>query len=89
MQTLAPWFRDRVAAPSGLEAVPAQALMWGAFSPQTGVKSAIGAPKLEILSTQIGKLATRLGISPEHARDLVVAGKAGAFSGGGQVGGGA
>jgi hypothetical protein len=85
MQTLAPWWRDRVAGPAGLESVPAQALAWGAFSPQTGVKSAIGAPKLEILSTQIGKLADRLGISPEEARDRVVRGEAGAFSAGGVV----
>lgn len=86
MQTLAPWWRHRIAGAAGLESVPAQALAWGAFSPYTGVKSAIGAPKLEILSTQIGKLAKRLGISPETARDLVVSGKAGAFRAGGSVG---
>src|SRR6267142_4586299 len=85
MHTLAPWWRNRVAAPSGLESVPAQALAWGAYSPYTGVKSDIGAPKLEILSTQIGKLAQRLGVSPESARDLVITGKAGAFSRGGIV----
>lgn len=85
MQQLAPWWRDKVAAPVGLDSVPAQALLWGSMSPYTGVKSAIGAPKLEILSTQIGKLANRLGISPETARDLVISGKAGAFSEGGTV----
>lgn len=85
MQTLAPWWKERVAAQAGLESVPAQALAWGAFSPYTGVKSAIGAPKLEILSSQIGKLAQRLGISPETARDMVISGKAGAFSHGGHV----
>ena len=85
MQTLAPWWKNRVAGPAGLESVPAQALMWGAYSPATGVQSAIGAPKLEILSTQIGKLAQRLGVSPESARDLVIQGKAGAFSDGGKV----
>lgn len=86
MQTLHPWWKNRVAAPSGLESVPAQALLWGSMSPYTGVKSAIGAPKLEILSTQIGKLAARLGISPESARDLVIQGKAGAYRDGGLVG---
>lgn len=86
MQMLHPWWRDRVAAQAGLESVPAQALMWGAYSPYTGVESAIGAPKLEILSTQIGKLATRLGVSPETARDLVITGKAGAYRFGGSVG---
>lgn len=85
MQMLHPWWRDQVAAQAGLESVPAQALMWGAYSPYTGVESAIGAPKLEILSTQIGKLATRLGVSPETARDLVITGKAGAFRVGGHV----
>lgn len=85
MQQLAPWWRDRVAGQAGLESVPAQALAWGAFSPYTGVTSAIGAPKIEILSTQIGKLADRLGISPESARDLVIRGKAGAFGDGGSV----
>lgn len=85
MDTLGPWWRNKVAGQVGLDSVPAQALLWGAMSPYTGVKSAIGAPKLEILSTQIGKLAQRLGVSPETARDLVISGKAGAFSEGGQV----
>jgi GNAT superfamily N-acetyltransferase len=79
MQTLGPWWRDRVAAQAGYQAVPAQATAWGAFAPYTGVESAIGAPKLEILSTQIGKLASRLGVSPETARDLVIRGDAGAY----------
>lgn len=79
MQTLAPWWRDRVAAQAGYQSVPAQATAWGAFAPATGVESQIGAPKLEILATQIGKLADRLGVSPETARDLVIQGKAGAY----------
>jgi hypothetical protein len=85
MQTLGPWWRDRVAAQAGYGAVPAQATAWGVFAPYTGVTSNIGAPKLEILSTQIGKLAQRLGVSPETARDLVIQGKAGAYSSGGSV----
>lgn len=85
MQSIGPWFRNRVASPVGMEASPAQALMWGAYAPATGVKSDIGAPKLEILSTQIGKLAQRLGVSPETARDMVITGKAGAFRHGGSV----
>jgi len=79
MQTLGPWWRDRVAAQAGYQAVPAQATAWGAFAPYTGVTSKIGAPKLEILSTQIGKVASRLGVSPETARDLVISGNTGAF----------
>ncbi|MBS0599486.1 MAG: hypothetical protein JSR92_19685, partial [Proteobacteria bacterium] len=78
-QTIAPWFRDRVARQAGMEAVPGQALIWGAFSPYTGVESTIGAPKLEILATQIGKVADRIGVSPETARDMVITGQTGAF----------
>jgi len=79
IQTLGPWWRDRVAAQAGYGAVPAQATAWGAFAPYTGVTSKIGAPKLEILATQIGKAAERLGVSPETARDLIIQGKAGAY----------
>jgi hypothetical protein len=86
MQALHPWWKNRVAGPAGLESVPAQALLWGSMSPYTGVQSAIGAPKLEMLSTQIGKLAQRMGISPESARDLVIQGKAGAYRDGGLAG---
>jgi hypothetical protein len=85
MGVIGPWFRNQVASPLGMEASPAQAVLWGAMSPHTGVKSAIGAPKLELLSQQIGKLSQRLGISPESARDLVITGKAGAFAAGGRV----
>jgi hypothetical protein len=85
MGVVGPWFRNSVASPLGMEASPAQAVLWGAMSPHTGVKSAIGAPKLELLSQQIGKVAQRLGVSPETARDLVITGKAGAFRRGGRV----
>ncbi|MDJ0905370.1 MAG: hypothetical protein QNI96_05080 [Woeseiaceae bacterium] len=73
---LAPWWRDKVAAEAGLEAVPAQAIAWGAFGPSTGVETMIGAPKLEILADQIMDTAARMRISPEEARDLVLLGKA-------------
>lgn len=76
MVSLAPWFRDKVAAPSGLEAVPAQAVLWGAGSRATGVTSQIGAPKLELLAQKIMETANRLGISPEEARDRVLLGQA-------------
>lgn len=75
MVTLGPWWRDQVAAKAGLESVPAQAVVWGAGSNATGVTSPIGAPKLELLSAQIGKAANRLGISPEDARDRIFLGK--------------
>lgn len=75
MITLAPWWRDKVAAQAGLESVPAQAVVWGAGSNATGVTSPIGAPKLELLAQQIGKTARRLNVSPEQARDMVLMGK--------------
>jgi hypothetical protein len=75
MVALSPWFRNKVAQPMGLEAVPAQAVIWGAGSGATGVTSPIGAPKLELLSQQIGQTAKRLGVSPQTARDLIIQGK--------------
>lgn len=77
-QTLQPWWQHKVADPVGLESVPAQARLWTTLGPQTGVESALGAPKLELLSSQIVKAAHRLGISPERARDLILSGGAGA-----------
>ena len=76
MSTLAPWWRDKIAGEIGIESVPAQARAWGAFSPQTGVESPIGAPKIELLSIKIMEAAKRLGVSPEQARDLVLKGEA-------------
>jgi hypothetical protein len=76
MVALGPWFNQRIAQPMGLEAVPTQAVIWGAGSGATGVTSPIGAPKLELLAQQIGETATRLGISPETARDMIIRGQA-------------
>jgi len=94
-RTFSPWFRKNVAEASGLEAVPAQALMWGVFSPQTGVKTPIGAPKLELISQRIWERAHDLGIDPKKLRDMVLTGKghaalpfaAGAPLGAGMMGG--
>jgi hypothetical protein len=68
------WFREEVAKPMEMEAVPAQALMWGTGSGATGVDTAIGAPKLELLSQHIGDVAKHYRISPETARDLLLQG---------------
>jgi hypothetical protein len=76
MSQLGPWWKDRIASQVGLESVPAQARTWGAFSPQTGVESPIGAPKLELLAMKIMEAANRLGITPEQARDMILTGKA-------------
>ena len=75
IQQLAPWFRERVAGEMGLEAVPGQAILWGGFAPYTGVKTAVGAPKLELQAIEMGKAAKRMGVSPETARDLILMGK--------------
>jgi hypothetical protein len=75
LQQLAPWWKKDVAGAMNLESVPAQAIMWGAGSPQTGVKTAIGAGKLELQAIQMAEAAKRLGISPEDARDMILMGE--------------
>lgn len=75
MVSLGPWWKDKIAAPMGLEAVPAQAVVWGAGSNATGVTSPIGAPKLELLAQRIMDTSRRLNISPEQARDMVLMGR--------------
>ena len=74
-QQLTPWWRDEVAGQVDLESVPAQALAWGLFSPQTGVDTPVGVPKLEILAQMIVKRAKERGISIEQARDEVLMGQ--------------
>jgi hypothetical protein len=76
MTALGPWWKSDVAAPMNLEAVPAQAIVWGAGSGATGVTSPIGAPKLELLAQQINKAAKRMNVSPQTARDMIIQGKA-------------
>jgi hypothetical protein len=88
-----PWFREQVAKPLDLEAVPGQALMWGTYGPQTGVKTAVGAGKLELLAQNIWDRAQKLGIDPKKLRDDVLTGKAhaswllGGLAGAGMMGG--
>jgi hypothetical protein len=75
LQQLAPWWKNDVAGAVDLESVPAQAIVWGAGSPQTGVKTAIGAGKLELQAIQMAEAAKRLGVSPETARDMILMGE--------------
>lgn len=76
LQTLSPWFKQEVSDKLGIEQVPTQAEMWGVFSPQTGVKTKIGAPKLEIIADLIGNRAGKLGRSDlENVRDEILMGK--------------
>lgn len=74
MQQLAPWWREMMGR-IGLESVPGQAINWGLYAPQTGVKTAIGAPKLELHAIEIGEAAKRMGISPEEALEVVLTGR--------------
>jgi len=73
---IGPWYREAIAEPLGIEAVPAQALQWGTYGLETGVKTNIGAGKLELISQSIWERAERLGIDPKKLRDDVLKGKA-------------
>jgi hypothetical protein len=74
-RTFSPWFRQNVAQPLGLEGVPTQALTWGTFAPQTGVKTPIGAGKLELISQRMWERAKQLGVDPHLFRDRVLLGQ--------------
>ena len=71
MVSLTPW-HQKIATEHGIQPVPAQAIQWGARAPATGVRSQIGAPKIEILADQIANRAAKLGISPQEMRDRVL-----------------
>jgi hypothetical protein len=72
---IGPWYRNKIANPLGIEAVPTQALMWGTYGPQTGVKTKIGAGKLELMSKQMWERAKKLGVDPQEFRDQVLRGE--------------
>ena len=74
LQHLTPWWRD-ISKEVGLQAVPGQAVGWGMFAPQTGVKTKIGAPKLELISELIQQYAAKTGQKPETVRDKYLLGK--------------
>jgi len=76
---IGPWYKNKIADPLGIEAVPAQALMWGTYGPQTGVKTKIGAGKLELMSKQMWERAKKLGVDPYDFRDKVLRGKEHSF----------
>lgn len=71
-----PYYRENIAKPLGLQAVPTQGLQWGTFAHLTGVDTPIGAPKLELLAQRIWERAQKLGIDPRKLRDDVLTGKA-------------
>jgi len=73
-RSMAPWYREKIAEPLGIEAVPAQALQWGTMSRATGVDTPIGAGKLELLAQRIWERAQKLGVDPKELRDAVLRG---------------
>ena len=73
---IAPWYREKIAEPLGVEAVPAQARQWNLFGPQTGVRTMLGAPKLELLAQRIWERALEMGWDPKVLRDQVLSGGA-------------
>jgi hypothetical protein len=75
--TLTPWWQQKVVGPLGIESVPGQARAWGLFSPQTGVDTPIGAPKLELMAAEIDRLARQAGVDPAQLRDAILMGQAG------------
>lgn len=75
MTTLTPWWQ-KLSGEMGLQSVPAQALVWGAGSGATGVRSQIGAPKLELFMQQVDAAAKRMGVDTEAALDRILRGKA-------------
>lgn len=83
LRTMGPWFRRYVADPLGIQAVPAQARLWGTLGHLTGVDTPVGAPKLELLSKHIMKRAYDEGIEPREMRDAIISGER--FSTGGLV----
>lgn len=76
MYSLAPWWREKIAGELGIEPVSAQGRTWGVFSPQTGVTTPIGAPKLELIADQVVEAARRMNITPQEALQLFIRGEA-------------
>jgi hypothetical protein len=74
MKVITPWWNEQIANPLGLQAVPAQALAWGTFGPQTGVQTAVGQPKLELMADAIAKTAHKTGMPIEKVRDMYLMG---------------
>tara|TARA_R110000765_G_scaffold48755_1_gene99480 strand:- start:233 stop:1816 length:1584 start_codon:yes stop_codon:yes gene_type:complete len=74
LQTINNWWKEKIAEPLGLNSVNAQGRAWGAFAPQTGVSTPVGAPKLELLAEKIMETARAYNISPDKARDMILMG---------------
>lgn len=68
LASILPHYR-RMAEQAGMNPVGAQGVGWTLFGPQTGVETALGAPKLELQAQQIARRARETGKSPEQVRD--------------------
>ena len=72
LQTLGDWYRGNIGGALGWESVPTQAMQWGALHQQTGVKTPVGAPKLELIADQVAQDALRRGLDPRrHVLDVL------------------
>lgn len=60
-------FFNSAAEAEGMMGSPAQALIWNAAAPYTGVKTKIGAPYLELVARRAQAAAKRQGVTPEEA----------------------
>ena len=68
LASMLPHYR-RMADQAGMNPVGMQGVGWTLFGPQTGVDTALGAPKLELQAQQIARRARETGKSPEQVRD--------------------
>jgi hypothetical protein len=68
LKTLRDWYREQVAEKldQPLPATSAQAVQWGAMAHETGVETAVGAPKIELFARSVRDLAKRNGVSPKE-----------------------
>lgn len=75
VQALTQPYSRNIAQNLGIAPVQSQALQWGAYAPLTGVDTAIGAPKLELLAELARRTAERRGTSVRDALDAVIRGE--------------
>ena len=74
MMQIGPWFEKMMQEQFGKTSPWGQAIMWGAGSRQTGVKTPIGKTKLEIIADHIARRARERNMSIPEARDRILAG---------------
>lgn len=82
------WWTNKVSGPVGMSGSPAQALLWNSLAPQTGVKTLVGKPLLELITDGVEREALKQAKSPQQALlDFINrSGKLGSFAGAGLLG---